>query len=153
MLFRSKITILEKIDIALLKIVGKLINIKTIKNINYLTSSYRNSFNLEYNLFDICKRKQNLGESIIMVGYPAIGNGRLIISNGIVSSIDEKKNEIITTGNLYPGNSGGIALNKNMEIIGITTGIYYEISNKLTFVIGRIILIDFIKDLRDFIKL
>lgn len=73
------------------------------------------------------------GEQIFVLSYPSIGEGELVFSNGIISSI--KFNEydgeripiwIRTNADIAPGSSGGIAINSNGKVIGMPTYVLTE---------------------------
>lgn len=63
------------------------------------------------------------GEAVLALGYP---EGSALVTNGIVSSKNAPLNGrsfIKTTADLGPGNSGGVLVNMNGEVIGIPNAI------------------------------
>jgi hypothetical protein len=67
--------------------------------------------------------KVQVGEEVVSIGSPL--SLEATVSNGIISSIRELKNEnqrlFQTTAPISPGSSGGALLNMGGELIGITT--------------------------------
>ena len=73
------------------------------------------------------------GDEIGILGYPGIGKSELVYTAGIISSVrlDEAYGEQLpvwyrTNADMAPGNSGGIAINKLGQIIGIPTYVMTE---------------------------
>jgi S1-C subfamily serine protease len=73
------------------------------------------------------------GDEIALLGYPGIGDGEMVYTKGIISSMkfdNYLDNEIPvwyrTTAEMSVGNSGGIAINENGEIIGLPTYVRME---------------------------
>lgn len=74
------------------------------------------------NLWDgNCKNKAELGEKILIIGYPGIGDQNdVTVTDGIVSGYDG--NYYITSAKIEHGNSGGVAISlKNNCYLGIPT--------------------------------
>ena len=68
----------------------------------------------------------NLGESIVILGYPVIGGGTITLTRGEVSGFTAEepfgnRAFIKTSGTIAGGNSGGLAVNFLGEIVGIPT--------------------------------
>lgn len=68
-----------------------------------------------------CKKKAELGEKILILGYPGIGDQNdVTATDGIISGYDG--NYYITSAKVEKGNSGGIAISlKNNCYLGIPT--------------------------------
>ncbi|MCH8557405.1 MAG: serine protease [Balneolia bacterium] len=73
------------------------------------------------------------GDHTAVFGYPGIGDNELVITTGIISSVqyDEVYGERIpvwyrTNAEMSPGNSGGVATNMHGEMIGIPTYVRTE---------------------------
>lgn len=74
-----------------------------------------------------------LGERVYVFGYPAIGDGYLVLVDGMITTI---QNGMVngermpiwyqTDAEISPGNSGGLAVNSNGELIGIPTLVQTE---------------------------
>lgn len=74
------------------------------------------------NLWDgTCKKKAELGEKILILGYPGIGDQNdVTVTDGIISGYDG--NYYITSAKIEKGNSGGVAISlKNNCYLGIPT--------------------------------
>lgn len=73
------------------------------------------------------------GDQTAVFGYPGIGDNELVITTGIISSVqyDEVYGERMpvwyrTNAEMSPGNSGGVATNMQGEMIGIPTYVRTE---------------------------
>lgn len=74
------------------------------------------------------------GESIAILGYPGLADDELVYTTGIISSVQmqEINSEARVVGwyrtnaEMSPGNSGGVAVNQEGDIIGIPTAVYME---------------------------
>ena len=73
------------------------------------------------------------GDEIAILGYPGIGNDELVYTPGIVSSTKygEHRGERLpawyrTNAQMSPGNSGGVAINNQGEVIGLPTFVRTE---------------------------
>lgn len=73
------------------------------------------------------------GDQVAVFGYPGIGDNELVITTGIISSVqyDEVFGERLpvwlrTNAEMSPGNSGGVATNVRGEMIGIPTYVRTE---------------------------
>ncbi|MEN6580214.1 MAG: serine protease, partial [Anaerolineaceae bacterium] len=72
----------------------------------------------------------DLGESIVILGYPVIGGGTITLTSGEVSGFTSEepfgnRAFIKTSGTIAGGNSGGLAVNSQGKIIGIPTQMGY----------------------------
>ena len=68
----------------------------------------------------------DLGESIVILGYPVIGGGTITLTRGEVSGFTSEepfgnRAFIKTSGTIAGGNSGGLAVDSEGQIIGIPT--------------------------------
>ena len=74
-----------------------------------------------------------LGERVYVFGYPAIGDGYLVLVDGMITTI---QNGVVngermpvwyqTDAEISPGNSGGVVVNGNGELVGIPTLVQTE---------------------------
>jgi S1-C subfamily serine protease len=91
-----------------------------------------------------------IGETLTVLGYPAVGEGSLELTKGAVSGFltaEGKKDAWIKTdARIAAGNSGGGAFDDSGKLVGIPTAIYYveELGGEES---GRIRPIDLAKDL------
>ena len=72
----------------------------------------------------------DLGESIVILGYPVIGGGTITLTRGEVSGFTAEepfgnRAFIKTSGTIAGGNSGGLAVDSEGQIVGIPTQIGY----------------------------
>ncbi len=76
------------------------------------------------------------GENIAILGYPGLANDELVYTTGIISSVQMQEISSVvdermvgwyrTNAEMSPGNSGGVAVNQDGDIIGIPTAVYME---------------------------
>ena len=76
------------------------------------------------------------GESIAILGYPGLADDELVYTTGIISSVQMQEINSAsgarvvgwyrTNAEMSPGNSGGVAVNQDGDIIGIPTAVYME---------------------------
>ena len=83
----------------------------------------------------------NPGDPVWIAGYPAIGLGTWTLTEGIISG--RVGADLKTDASITSGNSGGAALNKNKEFIGIPSA--------FSGVLGYIIGMDTVLSLSDWI--
>lgn len=72
----------------------------------------------------------DLGESIVILGYPVIGGGTITLTRGEVSGFTSEepfgnRAFIKTSGTIAGGNSGGLAVDAEGKIVGIPTQMGY----------------------------
>ena len=81
------------------------------KNIKTIASSFLN----------FCEQKPNLGDGVVVLGYPGIGSTNSVTATeGIISGFDG--DYFITSAKVEQGNSGGAAiLSKEDCLLGIPT--------------------------------
>ncbi|WP_141003413.1 trypsin-like peptidase domain-containing protein [Nocardioides humi] len=92
------------------------------------------------------------GDSVTVLGFPAVaGEGESItVTTGVVSTVLNDpdlgpRSELDTDARIAPGNSGGMAINADGELIGIPTSLFTDEGTTVTS--GRIRSIDVVKDL------
>jgi hypothetical protein len=102
---------------------------------------------LEYYLEDSTSN----GQSISVLGYPAIGGGTLSITQGTISGKEDKysRNWLKTDAVVSYGSSGGVAVDENGKIIGLTSMAYSDTIASLGYIINIDSLINFIVDNKD----
>lgn len=83
----------------------------------------------------------NPGDPVWLAGYPSAGDGTWTLTEGIISG--RVGADLKTDASLSPGNSGGAAINKKKELIGIPT---WYLGN-----LGYIIAIDTVLSLNDWV--
>jgi putative serine protease PepD len=92
------------------------------------------------------------GDSVTVLGFPAVaGSGESItVTTGVVSTVLNDpdlgpRSELDTDARIAPGNSGGMAINRKGELIGIPTSLFADEGTTVTS--GRIRSIDVVKSL------
>jgi hypothetical protein len=83
-----------------------------------------------------CQQRADIGESLVVLGYPSYGNDYLEITatEGIISGYDEEY--YTTSAKIEQGNSGGVAISqKDNCYLGIPTGVRLGVFESL----GRIL--------------
>ena len=92
------------------------------------------------------------GDSVKVLGFPAVaGDGKSItVTTGVISTVLDDpdlgpRSELDTDARIAPGNSGGMAINEDGELIGIPTSLFADEGSTVTS--GRIRSIDTVKDL------
>lgn len=73
----------------------------------------------------------DLGESIVILGYPVIGDGTITLTRGEVSGFTSEapfgdRAFINTSGTIAGGNSGGLAVDVDGQLIGVPSQMGYE---------------------------
>lgn len=76
------------------------------------------------------------GESIAILGYPGLADDELVYTTGIISSVQMQEISSVTeervvgwyrtNAEMSPGNSGGVAVDQDGDIIGIPTAVFME---------------------------
>jgi len=117
----------EKLDLAVVKIIADL-------NWNQLNPADLNLMPAKIADSDMVE----LGEEISILGYPGVGGETITYTAGRVSGfIDEDNDSIIdwikTDAVVNHGNSGGTAINKNGEMIGVPTAKWVGADNDVMF--------------------
>ena len=105
----------------------------------FINSSYSDDLTLEGNFLEIkvldkvssknYKLNIKIGEDLFIIGYPSVGGKTLTITKGIISGFLDSY--IKTDAEINSGNSGGLVLNCNYEIIGMATAITYDKIGKI----------------------
>ncbi|THJ08866.1 FHA domain-containing protein, partial [Nocardioides sp.] len=92
------------------------------------------------------------GDDVTVLGFPAVaGSGESItVTTGVISTVLSPpdlgpRSELDTDARIAPGNSGGMAVNNDAELIGIPTALQSDQGTTVTS--GRIRSIDVVKDL------
>ncbi len=93
----------EKLDVAVLKIVGNRTNLPFL-NLNRT-------------------KTVNSGDKVVAIGFPEIGGISATVSSGIISGLIEKygRSWIKTDANVSFGSSGGAILDEEGDVVGLTT--------------------------------
>jgi S1-C subfamily serine protease len=89
---------------------------------------------LELNLSDSAQ----INDEITAIGYPGIGNGSITVTKGVMSGKTEKysKKWIKTDAVISFGSSGGAAIDKNGQLIGITSAGHSDFLGSLGYLIN-----------------
>ncbi|WP_237111788.1 trypsin-like peptidase domain-containing protein [Nocardioides sp. WS12] len=94
------------------------------------------------------------GDDVTVLGFPAVaGAGESItVTTGVISTVLNDpdlgpRSELDTDARIAPGNSGGMAVNNDAELIGIPTALFSDRDTTVTS--GRIRSIDVVKELID----
>ncbi len=89
------------------------------------------SLNLPF--ISLSEENVQLGDSVYVFGFPGIGDGYLVFTGGSITSIrnEDVGNQRVpflysTDAEISPGNSGGLAVNLQGELIGIPTVVVSE---------------------------
>ncbi|MBM7515752.1 FHA domain-containing protein [Nocardioides nitrophenolicus] len=92
------------------------------------------------------------GDNVTVLGFPAVaGDGESItVTTGVISTVLNDpdlgpRSELDTDARIAPGNSGGMAINEDGQLIGIPTSLFAAEGSTVTS--GRIRSIDVVKDL------
>lgn len=92
------------------------------------------------------------GDDVTVLGFPAVaGTGESItVTTGVISTVLNDpdlgpRSELDTDARIAPGNSGGMAVNNDAQLIGIPTALFSDRDTTVTS--GRIRSIDVVKDL------
>lgn len=104
-----------------------------LKPINGLSSMAKMPF-LNLNLSDTAQ----INDEITAIGYPGIGNGSITVTKGVMSGKTEKYNKkwIKTDAVISFGSSGGAAIDKNGQLIGITSAGHADYLGSLGYLIN-----------------
>jgi hypothetical protein len=80
----------------------------------------------------------NVGDSVKVIGYPDIGAETITISDGIISGKDNKyeKKWLKTDAVASFGNSGGATIDKNGNVVGITSAGHADLLGSLGYVLN-----------------
>ncbi|PJF29638.1 MAG: hypothetical protein CUN52_07385 [Phototrophicales bacterium] len=97
------------------------------------TGAYLDMRNLNLPYLDPTYPDVTLGERVYVFGYPAIGDGYLVLVDGMITTIQNGavNGERMpvwyqTDAEISPGNSGGVAVNSRGELVGIPTLVQTE---------------------------
>jgi hypothetical protein len=89
------------------------------------------TLNLPY--LEIFQPQISLGERVMIFGFPSIGDGYLVVTQGSITSLEnvtfygERLPGLLRTdAEISPGNSGGLAVNADGAFIGIPTEVRKE---------------------------
>ncbi|TIC87332.1 FHA domain-containing protein [Nocardioides sp. GY 10113] len=92
------------------------------------------------------------GDDVTVLGFPAVAGAgdSITVTTGVISTVlnDPQlgpRSELDTDARIAPGNSGGMAIDDDGELIGIPTSLYIDPSSPVAS--GRIRSIDAVKDL------
>lgn len=92
------------------------------------------------------------GDDVTVLGFPAVARSEdsITVTTGVISTIINDpdlgpRSELDTDARIAPGNSGGMAINNDAELIGIPTALLSDLSTPVLS--GRIRSIDAAKDL------
>lgn len=92
-----------------------------------------NSSTLNLPFIALSEQTVGLGEPISIFGFPSIGDGFMVLTNGSITTIQNEniRNQRLPTyyqtdAEISPGNSGGLAVNRQGEFIGIPTFVRSE---------------------------
>lgn len=88
---------------------------------------------LDLPFLQISDHQAERGERIYVFGYPGIGDGYLVLTDGTITTVQNGTigNERIaiwyqTDAEISPGNSGGLAINYEGELLGIPSAVQFE---------------------------
>lgn len=96
---------------------------------------------------DECLSVENqLGDKILVLGYPPLSGEALTVTDGLISSLYSQNGYIITSAKIVSGNSGGLAIDENGCYIGVPTSIYYDEEETDSEVLGEIIDAEFVTE-------
>ncbi|KRB74990.1 hypothetical protein ASE01_16590 [Nocardioides sp. Root190] len=92
------------------------------------------------------------GDDVTVLGFPAVARSEdsITVTTGVISTIINDpdlgpRSELDTDARIAPGNSGGMAINNDAELIGIPTALLPDLSSPVLS--GRIRAIDAVKGL------
>jgi len=85
-----------------------------------------------------------LGDPITILGYPSLSGGlNLTLTEGVVSGFSLEEGVILTSAQVSPGNSGGLALNEDGCMVGIPSTYYSDEGNSFGGIISIDLLLEF----------
>lgn len=87
-----------------------------------------------------------LGDEILIIGYPPLSGGSLTITNGLVSSLYSPDGYIVTSAKIVSGNSGGLAVDSKGCYVGVPTAVYFDDEDVNQELFGEIIDAEFVFD-------
>ncbi len=96
--------------------------------------------------------KYQLGEKILVLGYPPLSGTALTVTDGLISSFYSQNGYIITSAKIVSGNSGGLAINEDGCYVGVPTAFYYEEGESDSEVLGEIIDWEFVTEFDEAIE-
>ena len=107
--------------------------------------------NLDLPAINVTKfRTMERGDRVFVFGYPGLGGGYLVFTEGIVTTVrnsdvaDDRIPVWYQTGaEISPGNSGGLVVDADGIPIGIPTTVY--LSNTVAASLGGIMPLDFVQ--------
>lgn len=107
---------------AVVKHIGKTEDLAELKIYKSLTDSLP----LSFSYFEIDRSEINIGDTVYVAGFPYSGNGRLMLTNGIISGSNDLSGNIsgsylVTSAKIDNGNSGGAAISEDGKLIGLPT--------------------------------
>lgn len=108
------------------------------------------SGDFKLNPIGISNKKLNAGDEVIAIGSP---KGELnTVSTGIISNADDKK-YIRITAPISPGSSGGVLLNKENKVIGVTSATYNAVdAQNINYAISISKVDELYKDIENSVK-
>ena len=92
------------------------------------------------------------GDDVTVLGFPGVARSEdsITVTTGVISTVVNDpdlgpKSELDTDARIAPGNSGGMAINNDAELIGIPTAVQLDRDTRIAS--GRIRSVDVVKDL------
>jgi hypothetical protein len=88
----------------------------------------------------VARKLPSIGDSLVIGGFPGIGGDTLTVTTGTVAGFDVDVRIIKIDAAIFPGNSGGAALDSNGRLVGIPTMISTVDGGSLGFLISASLL-------------
>ena len=84
----------------------------------------------------VARKLPSIGDSLVIGGFPGVGGDTLTVTTGTVAGFELGGLFIKVDAAIFPGNSGGAALDSNGRLVGIPTVIATDMGGALGFLIS-----------------
>jgi S1-C subfamily serine protease len=84
----------------------------------------------------VARKLPSIGDALVIGGFPGIGGDTLTVTTGTVAGFEFDDQYIKVDAAIFPGNSGGAALDSNGRLVGIPTSVATDEGGALGFLIS-----------------